>query len=231
MRNKKIISLLIVLVVAAVGMGVYALTKKDDSSKSSSSVNSSEQQASTIQEESVTYKQFAALQGEEYDRMFLSNMIAHHQGAVDMAKLAQTNAKHQELKSMANDIITAQTSEITSMESYQKSWGYPASSGEMMEDHSAMGMMDDMAGMLTELQGKTGDEFDKTFVKLMIEHHTSAIDMARPGATNAQHQEVKDLTVAIVTAQTKEIKQMKQWQSEWGYSSADPDNSMQSTSR
>lgn len=219
MRNKKIISLLIVLVVAVAGVGVYALTKKDDSSKSSSSVNNSEQQASTANEESATYKQFAALQGEEYDRMFLSNMIAHHQGAVDMAKLAQTNAKHEELKSMANDIIAAQTSEITNMENWQKSWGYPVSSGEMMEDHSSMGMMDDMAAMTTELQGKTGDEFDKSFINLMIEHHTSAIDMARPGANNAQHQEVKDVTKAIVAAQTQEISQMKQWLKDWGYES------------
>jgi uncharacterized protein (DUF305 family) len=30
---------------------------------------------------------------------------------------------------------------------------------------------------------------------------------------------VKDLTKAIVTAQTKEIKQMKQWQKDWGYES------------
>ncbi len=51
----------------------------------------------------------------------------------------------------------------------------------------------------------------------MIEHHTSAIDMAKPGSANAQHQEVKDLSSAIVADQTKEIAQMKQWQKEWGY--------------
>lgn len=212
--NKKTITALLVVAMIVIGGGVYAVNKKDAPTPT---VTNNSQQANATTEESATYKQFAALKGEDYDRMFLSNMIAHHQGAVDMAKLAQTNAKHEELKSMANDIITAQTSEITSMEGYQKSWGYPASSGDMMEDHSAMGMMDDMAGMMNELQGKTGDDFDKTFVKLMIEHHTSAIDMARPGATNAQHQEVKDLTASVVSAQTKEVAQMKQWQKNWGY--------------
>lgn len=213
--SKKTITALLIVAILVIGGGVYALTKKDTPEPTASN---SSQQANTSQE-SATYKQFAALKGEEYDRMFLSNMIAHHQGAVDMAKLAQTNAKHDELKSMANDIIAAQTSEITNMESYQKSWGYPASSGDMMEDHSAMGMMDDMAAMTTELQGKTGDEFDKSFINLMIEHHTSAIDMARPGANNAQHQEVKDVTKAIVAAQTQEISQMKQWLKDWGYES------------
>lgn len=62
--------------------------------------------------------------GDDFDKAFLSEMIAHHQGAVDMAKLASTQAKHQEVKDLANNIIAAQTSEIARMEQWQKSWGY-----------------------------------------------------------------------------------------------------------
>ena len=80
-----------------------------------------------------------------------------------------------------------------------------------------MGMMDDMAGMTEKLKGLTGDAFDKAFLSSMIEHHQSAINMAYPGQTNAQHEEVKTLTKAIVDAQSKEIAQMKQWQKDWGY--------------
>jgi len=170
-----------------------------------------------VDKSSDTYKQYAAMTGETYDRNFIANMIAHHQGAVDMAKLAQKNTKHQELKSMANDIISAQEGEISKMESWQKDWGYPSTSADNMMDHSAMGMMDSMAGMTAELEGKTGDDFDKAFVEQMIMHHQSAIDMAAPGEQNAEHQEVKDLAKAIVSAQTKEIQQMNQWQQAWGY--------------
>lgn len=80
-----------------------------------------------------------------------------------------------------------------------------------------MGMMDEMSGMMVALEGKTGDEFDKAFIEQMIMHHQSAIDMAAPADTNASRQEVKTLASEIVTAQTLEIKQMKQWQSDWGY--------------
>lgn len=59
---------------------------------------------------------YSQLTGEDYDRMFLANMIAHHQGAVDMANLALTSAKHQEIKDMANNIISAQTKEIGDMQ-------------------------------------------------------------------------------------------------------------------
>lgn len=64
------------------------------------------------------------LKGDEFDKKFLAEMIVHHEGAVDMAKLAQVNAKHQEIKSMAQDIISAQTKEITQMKRWQTEWSY-----------------------------------------------------------------------------------------------------------
>ena len=172
---------------------------------------------SRVDKTSTAYRQYGEMTGETYDRNFIANMIAHHEGAVTMAQLALTNAKHQELKDMANDIISAQNGEISQMKSWQQAWGYPSSSSDNMMDHSAMGMMDEMAGMENELKGKTGDEFDKAFIEQMIMHHQGALDMAAPGEKNAEHQEVKDLSKAIVSAQTKEIQQMKQWQQEWGY--------------
>lgn len=168
---------------------------------------------------SSTYSQFAAMTGEEYDRNFIANMIIHHQGAVDMAKLALTNAQRQELKDVARNIVSAQEAEITKLASWQKEWGYPSTSGENMADHSAMGMMSSMDGMVAELEGKTGEEFDKTFIEQMIVHHQSAIDMAAPGEKNAMRQEVKDLAAEVVGAQTREVEQLKQWRKEWGYES------------
>ena len=60
--------------------------------------------------------------GDAFDREFLLEMITHHQGAVDMAKQALTDANHAEIKQMAQDIITAQTKEIGQMQGWQKSW-------------------------------------------------------------------------------------------------------------
>jgi len=77
--------------------------------------------------------------------------------------------------------------------------------------HGAMGMM------MNSLDGKTGEEFDKAFLSEMIVHHQGAVDMAEAAATSASHQEIKDMSQAIIDAQTKEIDQMKQWQKEWGY--------------
>lgn len=59
---------------------------------------------------------------DEFDRAFLSEMIVHHQGAVHMAQAALQNAKHQEIKDLAQNIISAQNDEIQKMQDWQRSW-------------------------------------------------------------------------------------------------------------
>jgi len=60
--------------------------------------------------------------GDAFDKAFIEGMIEHHEGAVAMAQAALINAKHSEIKTMANAIISAQTSEINQMKAWLKSW-------------------------------------------------------------------------------------------------------------
>ncbi len=77
-----------------------------------------------------------------------------------------------------------------------------------------------MSQMTQSLKDKKGDKYDKQFIADMITHHQGAIDMAASASENAKHQEIKDLAKDIVSAQAKEIQQMKQWQKDWGYESS-----------
>lgn len=70
--------------------------------------------------------------GDDFDKAFLSEMIEHHQGAIDMANLAKQNAKHDEIKNLANDIVAAQTKEINDMQSWQQGWNYGSSDSNHM---------------------------------------------------------------------------------------------------
>lgn len=72
--------------------------------------------------------------GDEFDKAFIASMVAHHEGAVEMAKLSAKSAKHEEIKSLSNDIIAAQEKEITEMKQWQMDWGYSS----VMMDHSSM---------------------------------------------------------------------------------------------
>jgi hypothetical protein len=62
--------------------------------------------------------------GDAFDKAFIEGMIPHHQGAIDMAKAAQQSAKHEEIKRMADAIISAQQREIDQMNQWMKDWGY-----------------------------------------------------------------------------------------------------------
>ncbi len=64
------------------------------------------------------------LSGDEFDEAFLGMMIAHHEGAVDMAELALERAKHSEIKELSRDIIAAQNKEITDMTAWMMKWNY-----------------------------------------------------------------------------------------------------------
>ena len=76
-----------------------------------------------------------------------------------------------------------------------------------------------MGQMTDSLKAKQGDEFDKAFIAGMIEHHEGAVEMAKLAGVNAKHDEIKKLSLGIISAQEKEIDEMKQWQIDWGYSS------------
>ncbi|MBA3519264.1 MAG: DUF305 domain-containing protein [Rhizobiales bacterium] len=60
--------------------------------------------------------------GEMTDRMFLRMMIPHHQLAIEMGEDALVNADHEELKTLAQEIIDGQSAEITEMERYLSDW-------------------------------------------------------------------------------------------------------------
>ena len=52
------------------------------------------------------------------DQAFAGTMIGHHTGAIRMAELAKDKADHDELKTLAGDIIAAQQREIDIIQAY-----------------------------------------------------------------------------------------------------------------
>lgn len=57
--------------------------------------------------------------------------------------------------------------------------------------------------------------YDLQFIDTMIEHHKGAVDMAKLVETKAEHTELKTLARNIITAQEKEIGEMKAWREKW----------------
>lgn len=161
---------------------------------------------------------------DQIDQKFIQNMIPHHQGAVDMANLALTDAKHPQLKKLAEAIKTSQTKEISMMKEWYKKW-YGVDVPKMNMNHQMpmnpnhnmdmMHMMDMMGMMNMDLTPlKNSPNFDLTFVDMMIPHHQMAVMMAAM-VLNSPHPELRTLAKNIIQTQTAEIEEMVQWQKAW----------------
>ena len=123
MEKKMIITVAITALVAfSAGAGVVLIQQPKNMNDDTMSHDTGSMNMSS--DMSMMSSSLKGLKGDEFDKQFISEMITHHEGAVDMAELALTNAKHQEVKTMAQNIISAQTKEIDEMQTWQKNWHY-----------------------------------------------------------------------------------------------------------
>lgn len=140
------------------------------------------------------------------DVAFAQGMIPHHQQAVEMAALAETNASSQEVKDLAMQIREAQDPEIEQMTAWLTEWDQPTEMAGM--DSMAMdGMMTD--SQMSDLETASGTEFDTMFLEMMIEHHQGAITMAKTEISDGKNPDAIALAKDIVTAQQAEIQTMQ----------------------
>ena len=154
----------------------------------------------------------------QIDAHFIEQMIPHHEDAITMAKIALTSAEHSEIKTLANDIVRAQSEEIDQMKQWYKSWfgnEVPNISSSMGHGTGAM-MHGGMMGNETDIKTlENAKPFDKEFIEQMIPHHQMAVMMAQMLSRSTSRSEMKQLAENIISAQTKEINQMRKWYRAW----------------
>ena len=152
------------------------------------------------------------------DKHFIEQMIPHHEGAVAMAKLALEKSKRQEIKTLANAIITGQTKEIGDMTLWYKNWfgkDVPKVSTGMMGGGMMSGSGMHMGGQEDIYALQTATDFDKAFLEAMIPHHQLALMMVQMLESGTNRPEMIQLAKNITVSQSKEIKDMQGWYQEW----------------
>ncbi|WP_319453172.1 MULTISPECIES: DUF305 domain-containing protein [unclassified Mycobacterium] len=146
------------------------------------------------------------------DVAFATDMIPHHQQAVEMSAMVPSRSTNPELVKLAADISAAQGPEIETMKVFLVQWtGGEAPAGHDGHDTGGMqmpGMTDD--GTMTKLESLKGAEFDTLWLQSMIGHHEGAIAMAKTELADGTNVDAKGLAQGIVTGQEAEITQMKQ---------------------
>ena len=146
------------------------------------------------------------------DVQFAQLMIAHHEGALEMAEVAVERASTPEVTALAERIATAQGPEIKLMTTWLEGWGEEATHGSAMGDMDMGGMeMDGMsqAEVMDELGSLQGSEFDAAFLTRMTAHHLGAITMAEQEKAEGSDPEALALAGKIIDAQTTEITEME----------------------
>ena len=140
------------------------------------------------------------------DVEFMQGMIAHHAQAIVMSRMAESHGANPQVLKLSNKIDQSQVPEIHIMQVWLQR------NGQFVPDTSSWHTVT-MSGMLTpaqltELDAARGVDFDRAYLRLMIQHHAGALKMVddlfnTPLA--GQEVDVNVFANDVVTVQTGEI--------------------------
>lgn len=151
----------------------------------------------------------ASTDHDQADVVFSTMMVPHHLQAIEMADLVPSRSTNAELLALAARVKAAQQPEVDQMTSWLGAWGAsPVLGHEEDTGHAGTGAMMS-ADDLGALAALSGPAFDARWLEMMIEHHAGAVDMAQDVIGAGRHAPTRQLAVAIVLTQQREITQMK----------------------
>lgn len=152
------------------------------------------------------------------DVHFISGMIGHHAQAIIMAGWAPTHGASASIRTLCERIINAQTDEIALMQRWLRDRHEPPVEAKAVPMKMMMNGVETemlMPGMLSDDQMKQLDaardaEFDRLFLRFMIQHHRGAVTMVSElfAAGAGQDEGVFKMANDIQADQTTEINRM-----------------------
>ncbi|MCQ9327287.1 CopM family metallochaperone [Neisseria dentiae] len=147
------------------------------------------------------------------DVAFVSGMIPHHIGAVEMAKVQLEYGKDETMRKLAQAIIDGQQAEIDLMNGWLN--GKDTTTQNANAPHAkayAAGKAHHEAMMAAINEPNP----DVAFAKAMIPHHQGAVEMAKVQLQFGKDEKMKKLAQDIIKAQEPEIKLMQDWLKQQG---------------
>lgn len=144
------------------------------------------------------------LVGEEFEVAFISMMIGHHRGAVQMAEWILDHTENSNVRLAAESVLDAQRAEIEQLNSWLSDWYNVAPDTMMLE------MMESDTDMMMSAMRAHGDP-SRAFLEQMSLHHDGAIDMAQLALVRAERSELRDFAESVIVVQAQEIAEYQRW--------------------
>jgi uncharacterized protein (DUF305 family) len=165
----------------------------------------------------------AAPAADPVDAGFATDMLDHHQQALQMSLLAIDKATTTPVQTLAIKMVTGQQSESGRFLQYLEERGLHQGDA----DRVVMGWMGmarpraQMPGLaspeeLLALTNATGPDVDRRFLDLMIRHHEGGLHMAEYAAEHGSNEPLRGVAARMVVTQRREIADMQQLQSGLG---------------
>lgn len=155
---------------------------------------------------------------ERVELAFLRQMIPHHESAVEMARLIPSRSTHAEVRALGRNIARTQREEIRRMEAMlrTRNAGADDAAAQMDADAKVLGLSMAAMGMHMDDDAlATAKPFDRAFLAMMIPHHVGAVRMAERVLAVKPAADVRTLATQIISAQKREIAEMKAWSTDW----------------
>jgi uncharacterized protein (DUF305 family) len=146
---------------------------------------------------------------------FLTDMILHHEQAVEMSSVALTrDGLAPAVRSFVLEVLSDQRYEIGLMEATLRSWGEPVDDaddeamtwmGAPVREGAMPGMASDAD--LERLADATGDDAGSLWLAMMTSHHEGGVQMGRAAAQEASDPFVRELAARMARIQAIEINE------------------------
>ena len=156
----------------------------------------------------------------DFDQTYIDMMLPHHASVIALAQVALPVLHDPQLRAIATDIISSQSSERQALRQFRSSWYGSPDPAPMDQVMAAMAvtmpdayhlMMQDMDLMDSQaiVQRFCGSaDLDVAFIDLVIPHHQSAILASQAAVTRATHPQLRAFADTVITAQRAQVDQM-----------------------
>ncbi|GAB3243065.1 DUF305 domain-containing protein [Hymenobacter seoulensis] len=142
------------------------------------------------------------------DHDFAAQMVLHHDAAIRMSEEELRAGSNQEMKTIAQDVITKQRAEITQFNTFL---GGHQPMQPLVPQFNQI-QKTNMDRMMAASNARTMTmRTDVDYAAMMIDHHQAAIDNSEALLQHGRNATMRQLAQAIITDQRQEIATLQNW--------------------